>query len=236
MIKIAIVEDELYQAESLKSNIERFFANTKKEYSVLYFENAQKFLNSYSADYSLIFMDINLPDIDGMNAAKEIRKKDKYVMIIFVTSLAQYAIKGYEVNAFDFIVKPVSYFNFALKFKRAVENLIDKEEKSILISNKTSKRKMLISEIMYIEVSKHTLLFHLENEVFSTTGSLKTIQKELEDFPFELCNQCYLVNLKYVKKIVDFTVIVGSDSLLISHPKKKDFIHALNYYLNHGGE
>lgn len=236
MIKIAIVEDEINQAETLKENLKRFFTLEKQDYIVFHFESAKRFLNSYSSDYDLIFMDINLPDISGMEAAEQIRKIDQFVMIIFVTSLAQYAIKGYEVNAFDFIIKPVTYFNFALKFKRAIENLAKKEDSFILVANKSSKRKLKIADIIYVEVNKHTILYHTEQEIISVTGSLKLVQSELKNYPFELCNQCYLVNLKYVKEIVDYTVIVGNEKLLISHPRKKEFIHALNYYLNHGGE
>jgi len=236
MLNIVIVEDDISQAKSLEEYIKKLLSNENIKYSITHFDSAQKLINSYHLDINLIFMDINLPDIDGMTAAKVIREKDAFVMIIFVTSLAQYAINGYEVGAFDFILKPISYYNFALKFKRALKNINNKEEKFLLITNKNSKRKIEISRIMYIEVIKHTLLYHLEDENISVSGSLKNAQKELEGFPFVLCNQCYLVNLKYVKKIVDYTVFVGTDKLFISHPKKKEFINSLNLYLNCGGD
>lgn len=101
MIRIAIVEDETEIAETLKSYLKKFFSSLNTDIFTKHFDNAIKFLDQYRFDFDLVFMDINLPGIDGMRATKELREKDRNVTVIFVTSLAQYAIKGYEVNAFD---------------------------------------------------------------------------------------------------------------------------------------
>ena len=87
-------------------------------------------------------MDIDLPSMDGMSAVKKIREHSLDTMVIFVTSLAQYAIEGYKVNAFDFIVKPVQYYNFALSLKRALKTLIVQEENNIVVSNKNFMQKI----------------------------------------------------------------------------------------------
>ena len=235
MIKIAVVEDELEMSNILVKFINKFFEENELDVKVTVFNNALKFLDAYNFNFDLIFMDINMPSLDGINASKKLREIDSEVMLIFVTSLAQYAIKGYEVNAFDFIVKPISYYNFALKLTRAIDNLSKDDTKIIVINSKTSIKKIKVRKICYIEVIEHKLIFHTTEGDFVSYGTLKTYQELLKDDHFCLCNQCYFVNLKYVTEVKDNIVIVNNHELQISRPKRKDFIQNLNLFLSSGG-
>lgn len=148
MIKIAVVEDELEMSNILVNFINKFFEENELDVKVTVFNNALKFLDAYNFNFDLIFMDINMPSLDGINASKKLREIDSEVMLIFVTSLAQYAIKGYEVNAFDFIVKPITYYNFALKLTRALDNLSKDDTKIIVINSKTSIKKLKLEKFV----------------------------------------------------------------------------------------
>ena len=235
MTKIAIIEDDNLTNKEIQSYVEKFFNEKQKEFLIKTFDNAEAFINSYKPDYNLILVDINLPGIDGMNAIKEIRKNDSSVMVIFITSLAQYAIKGYEVGAFDFLVKPINYYSFSLKLNRAYQNLNNSLNSTIILNNKSSMKKIEISSILYIETNDHKLIFHTLDGLFETYGSMKSYVDILSKYPFELCNQCYYVNLKYVTEVIDNYVKVGNEKLLISRPRRPDFIKALNLYFSKGG-
>ena len=211
MINVAILEDENDVIQELNTCIERIFKENNFDVKISSFRDGKRFLSSFSSQYDLIFMDINMPAMDGMSVAREIRKIDQKVLIIFVTSLAQYAIEGYKVNAFDFILKPVTYNSFSLKLGRVIDYFKKNKENSILIKNKTSVYKIKTSDIKYIEVINHSLIYHTLQGNISTTGSLRKAKEELTGLPFELCNQCYLVNLKYVNLIEDFTIFVGQE-------------------------
>ena len=120
MYHIACVEDSPQEFELLSQSIERFQNENNIDLRVTHFSNAERFLESFACQYDIIFLDIALPEMSGMALAAAIRKTDTTVPIIFVTSLAQFAVNGYEVRAFDFIVKPVVYGDFAFKMKRLI--------------------------------------------------------------------------------------------------------------------
>jgi len=238
MTSIAIIEDDATAARDLQSMLERFKEEEKSNLSVQVFDNAVTFLATYTKQFQLVFMDIDLPQLNGMEAVRRLRKVDKQVMVVFVTSLAQYAVKGYEVNAFDFLLKPVHYYDFRLKMLRVMENLQEKysADKRIYINNRYVKTTVLASEILYVEVVKHSLLFHVvDGKTYTETKPMHWIQEELKDYPFVLCNQCYLVNLKHVTQVENYNVYLGKTVLLISHPRKKEFLAALNDYYLKGG-
>lgn len=234
MIRVAVVEDE----ETHRNEIQEFLTRYSKEHSVQFsvrsFPNAIQFLDRYDHDFELVLMDIALPELDGMSAIKKLREIDGNILVIFVTSLAQYAINGYEVGAFDFLLKPVSYYNLVMKIDRALERIGSRSEKKIWVSSRSEKKLISVSKLQYVEVIKHKIIYHTVEGSISTVGSMKNVCAELEGLPFELCNQCYLVNLFYVTGIDDYKCLLGKKELQISLPKRKSFIRALNNYLAGG--
>ena len=123
MVKIAIIEDSQIDREALKRTLQRFSTREGLEIVVDEFESAVQFFMKYQPVYDLIFMDIDMPQMNGMEAAQRLRRLDKRVLLVFVTNMAQYAIKGYEVDAIDFILKPIDEYSFALKLQRVLARL-----------------------------------------------------------------------------------------------------------------
>jgi len=237
MLEIAIVEDEIEMGNVLKGYLDHFFVSEKRDCHVSYFDNGIKFLAKFRSQFDLIFLDIKMPSIDGMELAKKIRSMDTKVMIIFVTSLAQYAIKGYEVNAFDYILKPIDFYNFKLKMTRALPFLSKGSNQSFTIDYKNVIKRINVDELMYIEIYNHHLYFHLNSgEKIPSYGTMKTYTERLKNCSFVLCNQCYFVNLKYVKEVANDFVMVGEDRLALSRTRRQDFIHHLNNFLVTGNK
>lgn len=235
MTKIAIIEDEIEMSNDLKKHIEMFFNQHEKNISIDIFDNAVKFLDKYKTGYNLVFMDINLPYMNGIEASEKLRQKDPMVIIVFVTSLAQYAIEGYKVHAFDYVLKPVNYYNFVLTLERILPHLKDNDKSIVIYTNKTSFKKILIERIKYIEIINHKLVFHTLDGDYETHGALNDYVDILKDDYFALCNRCYLINLKMVSQVTPDSVIIDNESLLISRPKRKQFLHVLNEFIATGG-
>lgn len=234
MIRVAIVEDTQRDSDQLVSFLEQYSREKGTEFSISTFPNAIQFLQQYRGEYDMIFMDIDMPVLNGMNAAQSLREIDPSVMLIFVTALARYAVNGYEVNAFDFIVKPIQYNLFAAKMTRAVKRLAAAVRKKLLIRSGDKSVRVYVDEILYVEILGHNLTFHTERQSVSTRGSLKDAMEALEGDDFALCNKSCFANLHHVEMIDgDEAVMDNGDRLQISRPRKTEFMQQIaDYYSN----
>ena len=172
MYRIACVEDSPNEFELLAQSIERFKAENDLDLRVTHFSNAERFLESFACQYDIIFLDIALPEMSGMALAAAIRKTDTTVPIIFVTSLAQFAVNGYEVGAFDFIVKPVVYGDFSFKMKRLMQHMATSSVAKIIISSSSQKTVLVSNEIYYVEIIGHTIIYHTSKGNFETYDTI----------------------------------------------------------------
>lgn len=179
-----------------------------------------------------MFMDIDMPYLDGMSAARKLREADQSVCIIFVTNLARFAVQGYEVSAFDFMVKPLSYSDFSAKLPRVMRHIgSGKNIKSVIVSSGSNTVRIAVGDVLYVEVMNHKLLYHMTDRVIESYGTLKKVEELFGDPLFVRCNKCYLVNLRCVSAIEDGYAVVGGDRLLISYPRRAPFTQALADYL-----
>ncbi len=231
---IAIVEDDENAVLLLRSYLAQYEQENKCRFNVVHFPSAKSFFEAGKCDFSILFMDIELPDGNGMQIVKKLREHDSSTLVIFVTNLAQYAVKGYEVRAFDFIVKPISYYNFSLKLSSALECLEENKEVEIWISNRDGRFRLLASEIYFVEVMRHYLTYHTANGDYTVLGSISAAANALKDAPFVFCNRCFLVNLNHVSQVRRTEVTVGGVSLQISRQKSAGFLKALNDWLAGG--
>ena len=232
MIKIVILEDQSEQAKHLLALLKRYGEeHADFSYAAAHYDRSIALLSEYNCDADMLLLDIQMPDMLGIDVAKKIREIDSRVMIIFITTLTQYAIEGYSVGAFDYVVKPVRYDAFAAKLDRARRMLAHRHQsKTIDLRTKDEVRRLSVDEILYLEVVNHDVLIHTDAQVYRQWGSLKTYEDQLRDSHFVRCNSCYLVNLKYVRGISGDTVTVHRDQLAISKPKRREFHAAVAQY------
>jgi len=231
--KIAIVEDETVWQNALKKMLRAF----EKEHDVTLeetlFTSIEDFLTGYKERYDLVFMDIELPGMNGMDGARRLREIDPVVTLIFVTNMAQFAVQGYEVSALDYLVKPVTYQNFAIKMRRALDTIGKTDGKRVVVYGKTEMHSMNIQEILYVEVQGHHLLFHkTSGEVIDACGALSDLEAQLRGLGFSRCNTCYLLNMKYITKVYALNVLLSDGTeLQISRRRKKDFVDEFAVYM-----
>lgn len=210
MIRIAICEDEKEQQELLKNYIEKIFEGLSIKYSLDIFNSGEELLENYSKDMDLILLDIQLGEINGMDTARKIRLLDNNVEIIFITSLIEYALEGYKVRAYRYLVKPVKYDDIKENIINCIKEL-EIKNKYIIIKKQGNQIKLNINEITYIEVQKETITIHTLNEVYKISGTMSNIEKEIDCSRFFRCHKSFLVNLEHIKIIKQYVAILENN-------------------------
>ncbi len=230
-MRIAVVEDEEQEAGRILSYLECFAQETPSvPLEVVYYKDAPSFLGAFSRQFDLLLLDIQMPHMSGMELARQVRRTDIRVLIVFITNLQQYALEGYSVEAMDFAVKPVKYPRLASILHKAAKHL-ESAERGLLLGSGGNLRSVLLSDILYVEVIQHTLLYHLTGETVKVYGSLKQAEQELgREQGFVKCNNCYLINLAHVQAVDGNFVTVGRDRLLISARRRSELLKSIAAY------
>lgn len=232
MYRTLIVEDEPEEARRLTSLIERYGRERGVSFQTTWYASSVEMAGDKS-HYDLMFLDIDLPGINGMETAQLVRVYDEVTPIIFVTNLAQYAITGYEVGATGFIVKPATYGGLRMNLDRALRQIRQGANSSVVVSTEDGMRVVPVGQITWIEIRGHHVTFHLEDEKpLESYGTLVQIEKDLAGAPILRTGKSYLVNMDKVRRIHASTLqLVTGEELPISRARKREIIDALTDYL-----
>ncbi|MBQ1492193.1 MAG: response regulator transcription factor [Blautia sp.] len=227
MIRCAVVEDEKEYAECIRAYAQRFSQETGNKLSLRFFSDGEDIVSGYSSDLDIILMDIKMHVLDGMSAARRVRELDDKVIIMFITNLPGYAIEAYEVEAFDYILKPISYEMFSRKLLRAISRVRRREDDTIILQTKEGIRRVEVGSIAYIESRGHQMEVHTENGLLLLRGKLDELEEKLRDHGFVRSNRGYLVNLYHIQALEGECLVVQGEKLPVSRSRRAELIEKL---------
>ena len=229
-MRIAIVDDELAMREQLAKYIKQFADEKQLLMETCLLPSGDAMLDGEDRNFDIIIFDIDMPGTNGLDTARKIRETDENVVILFVTNIAQYAINGYEVDAVDYVIKPVGYYDFAMKFQKAVRRAERNQENQLVIDTVNGPVALNTSVILYVEVMAHYLIYHTADREYRVRASMKEHEDTLRSYHFARCHKSYLINLKHLKSLSSSEVIVGELSIPMGRAYKDSL---LNEYMNY---
>ena len=227
---IAIVEDDENVRQQLSAYIDKFYEEDARKYRLSVFSDGDEILEDYKADYDLILLDIQMKHLDGVETAEKIRSLDRDVYLVFVTNLANYAIKGYAVQAFDFILKPVNYMMLKQLLQRIDKLVSTRQQRYVTLPTDLGLTRIDVNHITYVETEAHFLIIKTDEGEYRMRDTMKNMETVLGKYGFFRCNNCYLVNLKHVERVDGSSILVNGEELAISRPRYKAFMETLTRY------
>ena len=234
MIRIAVAEDDRAFRDTCTGYIKRYCAEKKVDAQVFEFEDGMDLLEDQEAkgkSFDILFLDVQMKHLDGFYTAGKIREKDDQAVIVFITTLAQYAVRGYEVDAMDYLIKPLSYERFCPRLEKALQRVSRFQDQYIFLPSGDGKDRVAASSILYIDVDRHTLRVHTKGRTYEMRIPIGKMEEELAPSHFLRCDQSVLVNPRFVVRVGKDTVEVGDDEntvlLPVSRSRKKRFLQDL---------
>lgn len=232
--KIAICDDEKIIRKILKKYINDYFVKNSEFCEIQEFSNGEELVAKYKNDFDIIFLDISMEMLNGIETAKEIRKTDETVCIFFVTALSDYATEGYKVRAYRYLIKPLDYLEFSEEIEDALHEIEKYKNKNITIKNEQGLLTIENKNIVYVTVENRKLYIKTtKNESIIAYGTLKSLENKLNGTCFFMCHQGFIINMKYIEKVTNDNLIKMHDHSCIplSKHRRKDFMIKFKQYL-----
>lgn len=233
MYRALIVEDDPQAAETLHAHLKRYAAERGASFSVEILPSALEFPEgTHPAD--VIFMDIGLPGVSGMEAAEVMRQTDELTPLIFVTDLAQYAVRGYQVDALDFMVKPVTYEDFALRMGRAMRVMDRNADGTVGVTTDEGLRVIAEKDVVYVEIFRHDLYWHVADSArpLHARGTLTKVAEELGAERFCRVSASHLINMGQLALIRPESVVMSDGTeIVISRRRRREVLQTLTRYV-----
>lgn len=231
MINIGICDDELFMRKELTEMVSGFFRNENMEVTIMKFSNGNSLLQ-YSKQLDIIFLDIQMQDLNGMETAKTLRSQNYKGFLIFVTVMEELVFHAFEVRAFDYLIKPVEHYRFTHTMKRLLSDMQNCVDTNLLVRRGNECRIIPFDDIVYCEIINRKIFLHLgRQEVIDYYDKIQNLEKKL-DGRFFKCHRSYLVNLKCLKGYKNGLAYLNTgETIPVSRLRNEEFSNVILQYM-----
>ncbi len=240
MFKIAVCDDESLFAENLKELISDYMTEKDLVFEIDTYTSGKKLLEQgvKVTQYEIIFLDINMEEIDGIKAAENIRKLSRDVFIVFVTAYVDYSLEGYRLDVIRYLLKGNT--NFRNTVNECIDAIMEKKNYSIVkkeFNFKEGRKEIALDKLLYIESNLHKLEFFVTGsgqKSYIMYEKLDTLEDELAENNFIRIHKSYLVNAKHIESITRYKVRLTS-GVELAIPKAR-YTYVKNQFITYQGE
>jgi len=231
LIRIAICDDEKHMSDPIRSFVSDFFRKKNREISLRMFSSGQELLN-YNEQIDILFLDIQMKDMDGMETARKLRADKFRGFLIFITVLKEMVFQSFEVQAYDYLVKPVDKKQFEKTMDRLYASMQNAGEDSLLVQKGYEGRIIPKDEIVFCEVIDRKIYLNLASgEVVDYYERIENVESKLDSHFFR-CHRSYLINLKHLKGYKNGTAYMDNGKEVpVSRLRGKEFSGVVLQYM-----
>lgn len=232
MFQIGIVDDDDRSIEVVLRHLRRYQDEHGTEFTVRPFTDGRDLVRGYRSDLDLLFLDVEMPTVGGFEVAHRVRELDERVVIVFVTRMGQLAIRGYEVDALSYLVKPVAYSTFALALTRCLRRVRRSVDAHLMVPSARGTARVDTADVVYVASDKHRITVHAVDAQYTFTGTLKAVEARLGDAGFFRTSSSFLVNLRHVVAVHrSGCVVLGGHEVPVSRARRRDFLAAVTDHI-----
>lgn len=231
MIHIAICDDERDMSEKIREMVSEFFRRKNMEIAIAQFSSGEELLN-YDRTIDILFLDIQMKDINGIETARELRREKFRGFLIFITVLKEMVFQSFEVQAFDYLVKPIEKTNFEKTMERLLTSMRNVSEANLLVQKGYESIIVPFDDIIFCEVIDRKIYLHLvSSEIIEFYDKIQNLETKL-DSRFFKCHRSFLINLKYLKSYKDgMAYMEGGKKIPVSRLRSKEFSSVILQYM-----
>ncbi len=234
MLKIAICDDEPFMCGLLKEKIEEYLQKGSKEFKIFCYPNGESL--PVFGDFDIVLLDVQMPGINGMELAKRLRENGNSCAVIFVTILKEPVFDAFEVDAVDYLCKPVDEVRLKRALERAIRRIDVQKGKALLIHTMNHRQSVKLDSILYCEVFNRKILLHTQQGVIEYYSRLSDVENQL-DKRFAKCHRSYLVNLDYLSECSKGQIILtNGERIPVSKARWQSFMSQMLHYMKDGVE
>lgn len=231
MFHVVVCDDEKIFREELTAWLQRYQEENQVSFCIKEFHEGKELADHMPSQMDILFLDIKMKTMDGIKVAETVRALNEGVSIIFLTAVAEYALEGYKVNAFDYLIKPVSYEKLTKVLTKTLKMIDRRKTRFLTVRNHDIWYRVALGDIVFVETLNRHCVIHTVCGFYVSTKKMRDLEKELPEDNFFRCNSGYIVNFDHIEKVVRSDIYLRNNEIITaSRSRRKQFIDRLAEY------